>query len=196
MCWFCCCCWACCWVIACKKDCCWVNIAWNWTALVSSSFFLIFSSSSRNALSDSAFSCINWRASLLLLLDFLSFGSWPSSDFRFFVCPILSKAWFLISSAVAFSWPFFSLASAIASLSLSAMSSRSTSSSSCSGTEIPDAANSVCSFSLNLPWIRLNLSLTARWDKLDLNLTVWHPLRFFAISSHRRPASFVPFLCL
>ena len=198
--WPCCCCCACCCCMACSRVCCWFTITWNWLALSCCSFFFISISFSRSAISLSLFSFKKSTASLPLLLFLLSFMSPPLSSwfFLFFVWLILSIACFRISSAVTLSFSFFLLTSSLfssAAFSLSVISSKRTSSSSCSG-DIPDARVSSLSFSLYLVWRRENLSLTALCERFCLNFSCWQFFRDWAISVHIFPASLLPFLCL
>ena len=102
-----------------------------------------FPSRSRSTISLSHLAFRNSTASFPLLLFLVSFTAHSPSSwlFLFFVCPILSSACLRISSPVALSFYFFSLAKLLFSLAtfpLSMISSSNTSNSSCSG-DIPEA---------------------------------------------------------
>jgi len=116
----------------------------------------------------------------------------------FFVCPILSSASLRISSPVALSFSFFSLAKLLFSLAtfpLSMISSSNTSNSSCSG-DIPEARISFFYFSLNLHWRRVTLSLTVLCERFSLKFICSHSFKDWAMSVQIFPASLLPFLCL
>ena len=182
--WFICC---CCNIMACIVSCCF-----------SCSFRLMSNSCWRSSLSALAFSRKKSTSGCAHLLRPEVVG-WSSSvvpldNFRFFVSPMLSMAFFLTSSALSLScWTDRRLSSGLMVSSLSINSSIRTSFSVRSSTTTPLAASSSWIFYLNFRRSNTQRSLTPLLSLMrNCGESIW--LSFSAIESHESPRPTLPFL--